>query len=87
MGAGAYLLWKYVIKKDSGSSDETDTYVFKSACFRTTWHFDIYSEWQGSVGTVSLTPNQYGSPTEREQQLDGPGYVYAVHFRRRDADP
>ncbi len=78
VGAGAYLLWKYVIKKDSGSTDETETYVFKSSCFRTTWHFDIYSEWQGSVGTVSLTPNQAPQPNENNNWTDQVTYTLST---------
>lgn len=79
LGAGAYLLWKYVLKKETGGSDGSNTYVFKSACFGTTWHFNIYSEWQGSVGTVTLSPSNVApQPNENNNWTDQVTYTLSA---------
>jgi hypothetical protein len=62
LGAAAYFIYTKYIKK--GSDSGTDTTTFTSACFSTNWHFDIYSEWSGTVGTVSLTPDAAPQPNE-----------------------
>ncbi|MCX6560277.1 MAG: hypothetical protein NTZ26_07155 [Candidatus Aminicenantes bacterium] len=79
IGAGAYLLWKYVIKKsDSGTSDTT--YVYKSACFSTAWHVEIYSEWYGDTpGTVSFTPADTApNPNENNGWTDSVTYTFST---------
>jgi hypothetical protein len=72
LGAGAWLLWKYVLKKDEGSS--TTTYT--SACFSTEWHFDISSTWSGSLGDITLTPsNTAPQPNENNNWTDQVTYT------------
>jgi hypothetical protein len=42
-------------KKTESTTPSTPTYT--STCFSTHWSFDMYSEWEGSAGTVTLTPS------------------------------
>ncbi len=74
---GGYFLYTKVIKKasdDSGGTDDT-TYVYKSSCFSTTWHFDIYSEWTGSAGTVDISPMVAPQPSENNGWTDSVTYT------------
>jgi len=55
----------------------TTTTTFKSSCFSTTWHFTIHSEWSGSLGDVTLTPNQVPQPSENNGWEDQVTYTLA----------
>ncbi|MDD8026836.1 MAG: hypothetical protein PHI34_09995 [Acidobacteriota bacterium] len=80
LGIGVYFLYTKVIKKSSSDSGDTDTteYVYKSACFHTSWAFDIYSEWSGSVGTVSLEPQVAPQPSENNNWTDSVTYTLST---------
>jgi len=43
-------------KKDEGSSG-SETHVYTSSCFTTSWFWHISSTWSGSIGSVDLVPN------------------------------
>ncbi len=57
--------------KDSGSSD---THVFTSSCFTTSWFWHVSSTWSGSAGTIDLVPNPVTEmrprPTENNNWSD-----------------
>ncbi len=75
------LVWYLFINKNSPLKKKTEesggggTYVYKSSCFTTHWTFNIHSTWQGSIGTVTLTPaNTSPNPNENNGWDDSVTY-------------
>jgi len=54
------IVWYLFINKNSPLKKKVEevqeAYVYRSSCFSTHWEFNIHSVWQGSIGTISLTP-------------------------------
>lgn len=62
------------LKKDDSGGGGSDTHVYTSSCFTTSWFWHISSTWSGSAGTIDLVPNPVTEmrprPTENNNWSD-----------------
>jgi hypothetical protein len=63
-------------KEEGGGGTEQEAY--SSACFSTRWKWHIYSEWTGSIGEVTFTPDEAPFPNENNGWEDEVTYTLSI---------
>lgn len=72
------LIWYLFFSKNAPFKKKVEEYVYSSACFTSSWHFEVYSEWLGTAGTTSLTPQTPPNPNENNNWDDSVTYTLSA---------
>jgi hypothetical protein len=87
IGLLAGLVWYLFFSKNAPfkkktEETETQTTTFSSVCYTTYWKFSISSTWEGSLGTVTLSPDvnagNYPKPNENNGWQDSVTYTLSA---------
>jgi tetratricopeptide (TPR) repeat protein len=84
LGVIAGLIWYLFFSKNAPfkKAEEEAVTTFSSTCYTTLWKFSISSEWSGSAGTVTLTPDvlagNYPKPSQNNNWEDQVTYTLSA---------